>query len=959
MTVTTPLALLLLLILLPVVYLGLPRLPFRRLRDTLSLLLRCALVTLVVLALAGAQVVRSADRLAVIFLVDASDSIGAEAREAQIAYLRSALERMTPEDEAAVIVFGANALVERALSSVRELPAIRSTPLTSNTDLAEAIRIGLGLFPADTARRLVILSDGVQTVGDALSAAQRAAATGVEISFISHTRMPGPEVQVTDVRAPEEVGANQDFDLSFTVRTETPTQAAITVLAGGEILLRNDVSLRAGENNFAVTLQSGETGFRDFQVRVDPVGGDAFYQNNQLAGFSQVVGPPRVLLVSPDDAEVQYLTAALTEVGLTVDRAAPGQLPIGMAPLVNYDAVILANVAATDLTDRRMRTLNSYVRDLGGGLVVIGGPDAYAPGGYFQTPLEDALPLEMQIRDQQRLPQLTLVYIIDRSGSMGIPGPSGVENIELAKEAMIRSIDFLQPTDRAGVVSFDTGASWIADIQPVLDRFGLQTLIGTLRASGGTDIQTGYNLAADALTTESSTRKHIILLTDGGADRARLVETAEALLRDYDVTTTVISIGGGVTFLSDMARLGGGNYHEVTTVEQIPTIFAAETVLASRAYVLEDPFVPLLSANSPIMDGITGAPPLLGYVATTPRQTAQVILRGPDPFGDPILAVWQYGLGRAVAFTSDATARWGTNWVTWDDYARFWSQSVRWTITETAENNLETRVFLDGEQARIVVDARDAQGGFLNGLTLQTTIVDPELGAQTVGLQQVAPGRYEAVFTPETEGAYFLRLAGEDASGVINQTNGWVLSYSPEYSTRPPAEGTQLLADIAALTNGRSLADDVGGVFAHNLAASAAYAPLTPWLLLAAALLLPLDIAFRRLLITQSDLSRLRASIMRPRAVSETSERITSLMDAKARAQQQIEQQGASSPSATISALRERKATAKEGESTSPRGRPASSADRGEASGTYAPQSKREDGNIASRLLEKRKDRDQ
>lgn len=957
MTFTTPLALLLLLCLIPIIYLGLPRIRHRRSRDMVSLLVRSLLVLLVTLALAGTHIVRSADRLAVVFLVDASDSISTTAREAQVEYLRNALDRMTPDDEAAVVVFGANALVERALSVVRELPGLRSTPVTSNTDLAEAIRIGLGLFPADAARRIVILSDGVQTVGDARAAAERAAATGVEISYVPFSRDPAPEVQVTDVRVPQEVGANQEFDLSFTVQSEAATDATVTIFAGGEILLRDNVTLRAGENNYAVSLQSGEAGFRDFQVRVDPVGGDAFHQNNQLAAFSEVVGPPRVLLVTQDVAEGQYVVDALNQVGIAVDQVTPGQLPIGITPLTSYDSVILANVPATMLTQRRMQTLATYVRDLGGGLVVIGGPDAYAPGGYFQTPLEEALPVEMQIRDQQRLPQLTLAYVIDRSGSMGTAGPNGIANIELAKEAMIRSIEFLQPSDRAGVISFDTEASWIAEIQPVFDRYGLQALIGSLRASGGTDIEAGYNLAAEAMIADPSPRKHIILLTDGGAAPGDLVQSAARLFQDYDVTTTIISIGSGVNFLSQMAQVGGGNYHEVVTVEQIPTIFASETVLASRAYIVEESFVPLLSANSPIMDGITSAPLLLGYVASTPKQTAQVILRSPEPFADPILATWQYGLGRAVAFTSDATARWGSNWVAWDDFVRFWGQVVRWTMTETAESNVEARVLLDGEQARVVVDARDANGGFLNGLQLHTTVVDPQLGAQTITLQQVAPGRYEATFNPNQEGAYFLRLTGEGEAGAVNQTTGWVLSYSPEYSVRTQDEGGALLDELAEITGGRSLQSDPGAVFAHNLAASAALAPLAPWLLLLAAILLPFDVAVRRLLITRSDLRRLRQALTHSRAVSESSERISSLMGAKARAQQQMEQQHPS-PSNTIAALRERQ-TSRRSPRPEPRRPAASPPARGLGGRAEASASREDEGSTASRLLDKQRERRQ
>ena len=367
-------------------------------------------------------------------------------------------------------------------------------------------------------------------------------------------------------------------------------------------------------------------------------------------------------------------------------------------------------------------------------MVVVGGPDAYGPGGYFQTPLEETLPVDMQIRDQQRLPQITILYVIDRSGSMASLGSSGVPNIELAKEAIIRSLDFLQPTDRAGVLTFDTDGIWIAEPQPVLDRLGLQTpgrhaarqrrhRHPRRNADGG-----GSDAAGD-----HPTRKHIILLTDGGASKHGLIELATSnSTSKYGVTTSVIAIGAGAaSFLEDMAAAGGGNYHVADVVENIPTIFTQETVLATRSYIIEKQFVPTLTAISPIMNGISSAPSLLGYVATTPKQTAQVILRTGDAFNDPVLAAWQYGLGRSVAFTSDATARWSANWVSWADFARFWSQAVRWTITEGTNTNVEAQVVTEGEQAQLIVDARDDAGNFLNGADLTTSLVAPDGTATT------------------------------------------------------------------------------------------------------------------------------------------------------------------------------------------------------------------------------------
>ena len=957
MTFTAPLALLLLLTIPIAVYVGFPRVKFRRGRDIASLILRALLLALIIFALAGTQIVGAADKLAVVFLVDVSDSVGQQQQEAETAYIQQALASMRPDDQAAVVVFGGNALVERPMSSVRELAPLRSTPNTGNTDLEEAIGLGLALFPADSAKRMVILSDGQQTVGDAEVAARRAAATGVQISYVPFTRQPTPEVQLSDVRVPASVDAGQSFDLSLTITAQAATPATVTVFASGEIIHREQVNLQQGTTHLVLPLQAGGTGFRDFRVQVDPLSNDSFYQNNQLSTFSQIVGPPRVLVVSASDDELRYLVQALQEQGLTVDQVRPDSLPDGVAALADYNSVILDDVPATQLSNSRMETLQTYVRDLGGGLIAVGGPDTYGPGGYFQTPLEDTLPVDSQIRDQKRLPQLTIAYVIDRSGSMSMVGSSGVENIELAKEAIIRSLDFLQPTDRAGVISFDTQGYWIAQPQPVLDRAGLQTLVATLRAGGGTDILAGMQLAGEAMKQETTQRKHIILLTDGGANPTGLVELTRDLNDNYGVTTSVIAIGGGAAqFLQDMATAGGGNYHVAQSVETIPTIFAQETVLATRSYIIEKQFVPTLTAISPIMDGITSAPPLLGYVATTPKQTAQVILRTGDAFNDPILAAWQYGLGRSVAFTSDATARWSANWVSWGDFARFWSQAVRWTITEGTNNNVEAQVVPDGKQAKLVVDARDANGGFLNGLNLRSSLVYPDRTATTLTLQQVAPGRYEASFDPTSEGAYFMTLVDDQAT--IKQTTGWVMSYSPEYSP----QGTSVLPDIADTANGHELqADDPNAVFTHDLAAQASLTPIAPLLLLLALLLLPFDVAVRRLLVTRSDLARARDALL-SRSIDvarEPSERLSSLMGAKERARAQTSGgQPLSEPPSTASVLRSRRDQRPEAQPASPAEAPGDQPHYTQSAPEQPSKTDDAEGNIAGRLLRRRKERE-
>ncbi len=901
MIFSEPLFLLLLLVIPLVIYWGFPRIAFRKTRDTISLVLRVIMMCCLVAGLAGLQLAQASDRLAVVFLLDHSDSMDVQAREAQLDYVREALNAMPPDDQAAIVVFGASALVDRPLNTTREVTTIRSIPQGTQTHLESAIALGLALFPEDSARRMVILSDGVETLGNAVDMAQRASNLGVEISYVPlSSTLDVADIRVSDVRVPASVEQNQQFDLSFTVTSDEATNATLNLIADGTLLSSERVQLEQGANHYALTLESGNTGFSNFQVQVIPTEADRFNQNNHLSTFSRVIGPSRVLVVAVDAQESQAIADALEEQGMGVTQITPSAIPNTLNQLESYDSVILTNVPATRLPTSRLNLLQQYVRDLGGSLIVSGGPNSYAPGGYYQTALEEMLPLDMQIRDQQRIPRLTISYVIDRSGSMTSLSPNRIPIIELAKEAILRSLELLQANDRAGVVSFDTGGTWIVPLQNVDDRRRLQMLVGSIEASGGTDIGAGLRLAAEGMREETSERKHIILLTDGGASPEGLAALASDLYQNYNTTLSVIALGSQIPpFLSQLATAGGGNYHQITDADLIPTIFTQEAILATRSYIIEEEFTPSISGISPIMEGITSAPSLTGYVATTAKPTGLVVLAGPEPFRDPILAQWQYGLGRVVAFTSDATARWGTNWVEWDQFGRFWSQVVQWSIIENATANLETHIEYVGESAFLIVDARTDDDAFLNGLTLQARVVTPNTSeeAQRLTLSQVAPGRYQAEFIPSEEGVYLYHVSGEgvppNSDEVVSYTdnNGWVLNYSAEYIPMAnPQAGIERLHEIATLTNGQSLAGDAALVFAHNLSVQNALSPLWPLFILIAILLLPLDIAIRRLLITRSDLDRVRQRFSRePQIDQDAAQRRSTLLDAKTRAQQRTQ----------------------------------------------------------------------
>jgi uncharacterized membrane protein len=907
MSFTTPQVLILLLALPLIVWLvwrppGSRRAPARPRSGWLGLVLRLIILTLIILSLAGAQLVRAVEDLAVIFLVDASDSIDAESSAAAEQFVRDAIAAMGPDDRAGVILFGRNALVEqpvRLFEDAGDLPPFASQPLRLQTDLAAAIRLSLALFPADAARRLVVLSDGAVTTGDTDQAIRLAEAAGISVDTVHLPQPPvGSEVILRDVRAPARVGQGETFRLEITADSTVATTAVLRVLDGEGLLYDEEVSLQPGVNNFVVRLTAGDPAFNRYRVQLaPPAGTDTYPQNNELASFTEVTGQPRVLVVAAEGEgeteinEAGPLRGALEATGLQVEQTTPGALSASLAELNDYAAVILVNVNARDLSQRKMETLQSYVRDLGGGLVVVGGPDSFGMGGYFDTPLEETLPVNMQIEDQERFPPVSMVLVIDRSGSMAAD-EGGVAKIQLAAEGAIRALELMNDSDEMTLITVDEAPSEIiGPVTPANRDEAIEQMRQLGAGGGGIFVRSGLEAAAEVLAESDNPVKHIIVLADGAdAEQKEGVPELIRELRADGVTVSMVSIGRGpdTPWLEQMAEIGNGRFHFTDAAANLPQIFTQETAAIQRNYLIEERFFPSQVSDSPILTGIEATPALFGYVGTSPKVTGQVVLESHQE--DPLLAVWQYGLGRAVAWTSDATGRWAADWVRWEDFPTFWGQTVRWSMGDRSENGLATEITFDGEDAILTVDAQTPDGLYLDGLSLIANVVSPTGETQTVDLSQVAPGRYEATFIPTDEGAYLIGIGSTTDDG-LRQSTGWVLGYSPEYSTF--ADNPQLLASLAERTNGRAVAitgdDSPANVFAHDLDALPVAQPIWPWLILAATLLWPLEIAARRLVLTRRDWAKAWSALVagvRPQAAAspERTEAMSALMQAKQRA---------------------------------------------------------------------------
>jgi uncharacterized membrane protein/uncharacterized protein YegL len=842
-----------------------------RWRSRLSALTRALIVSAVLLALAGLQVVRSAGPVTTVYLVDVSESVGDAGRAAAHAYVQAALNAMRPDDRAAVAVFGAEAQVVRPLGAAGPLPDFKPLTGPPGSDIGAAVRLGLALLPAEGERRLVLLSDGQDTGAEALALARQASAAGAPISVVPLQGGGAHEVAVESVAAPSTVPAGQSAEVTARVTTNVAEGVKLSLFEDDALLTEREAQLQPGGNvvTFTVTLRT--EGFHSYRVRVDAAD-DRWAQNNEAAAAIIVQSPPRVLIVagSPDDGEP--LRAALVAAHMEASVVSAKTMPHTLVDLTAYDTVVLANTPASAIGPATLTALQAFTRDLGRGLVMIGGEGSFGAGGYVGTALEPALPVSLDVRSTQRQADVALALLVDKSGSMGrchcgATGAfrsssmveTGVAKVDIAKQAILQAAATLAPTDRISVITFDSLARPLVQMQPMGQLPNLAGLINGIQADGTTNLYAGLRAAADTLEATDARLKHIILLSDGWSDQTSY-DALMGELRDKRITLSTIAAGSGSSdLLSGLARQGGGRYYAADDASDVPQLFLKETVLATGSYLIEGATQPALARAGPILKNIDTSrlPALQGYNSTTPRATADLLLAAPN--GDPLLAGWQYGLGRTVAWTSDLKGRWAPDWVTWSQFPQFAAQMVSWTLPRGSPTGLESAVSLNGGRASIVVDARDANGAPQNGLPTNVRVRGPDGAITEVDLTQTAPGRYEGSWLADTPGAYAVEAHQLTVEGrpVSTDTTSLVAPYPAEYRVDGQAAGATLLREVAQASGGAALDAAAPATGGPSGAALPTRVALWPLLLTLALLLFPFDVALRRVTMGRGDLRRL------------------------------------------------------------------------------------------------------
>ncbi len=819
----------------------------RTLGDRWALGLRCALMAVLVMALFKPTVPRLVDRLNVMFLLDVSDSISLAARENAYRFAAQAAAAMRPGDQAGVILFGEQAVLDQALRPSTKLDRPQAAVGGRSTNIAQALQLALATTPANQANRFVLLTDGRQNQGNGVAVAQAAKDAGADIYYVPAPLTFTQEVVVESMVLPQEVKFGEPFQAKVVAWSQADTQGRLSLYRNGEFLGSQMVRLAAGKNVYTYRQSLEQSGIHVYQAAIE-VEGDTIEENNRAIGTVVVRGRPQVLLAEKNRDQAQALAAALRSQHVDVTVVEPDQDPEGpggSAEVRRRHPVQRLLAQADETPDGVHPRLRSRA---GGGLIMVGGEESFGLGGYYRTPVEEALPVTMEVKQKLEIPSLAVVLSIDRSGSMAMTtGDEKVTKLDIAKEASHLVVDLLDERNEVGVMSWDTEFVWDSQLRPARDKQAIHRAISTIKAGGGTDGYPALKESYQTLFDRPALLKHVIFLSDGQMTRGDFSGLLRRMAKDK-ITVSTVAIGkdADVPLMVDIAKWGRGRFYYTEDDSTIPRIFTLETQLASKASLVEQPFKAVLA--SPAHEAIQDidwkeAPPLGGYVATTLKGTADMVLMSHQE--DPVLATWRYGLGRAAAFTSDAKPKWGVLWVRWNSFNKFWSQVVRWTLRTGTRSDTVAAVSRTDETGEVLVDAIDPKGEFINFLDSQVGVVAPNKTRTVIDLEQIGPGRYRGRFPASHEGVYLVGMAQRRGEQMVgSQLAGLVVPYGQEF--RDLGVDETMLRELSELTGGGVLSDPKD-TFLLNRHKSRLTFDLWPWLVgLVTVMLIP-EIALRRM----------------------------------------------------------------------------------------------------------------
>jgi Ca-activated chloride channel homolog len=742
--------------------------------------LRCLGVILLILALCRPFWKSSSGKKHVAYMVDISDSVSLKAAGEATKNIKKSIKELKNGDSWELFAFGREfkqISPEALQKKIKDFQNNKANPESrQETRLADALRGAAMTFPSDKQKQIVLFSDGVSTqkgvkiAMNAFSKQQRG-----KLIFKKIGGIDSPEAAVLDFTSTSKV-VYPGETARFTVRALANRDMPARIRFINKSIVMRSVPVKLEKNkilklvvNFSLTAKSGSV----WQAEIIPEK-DYFPENNSAVCSVRVKSKSKVLALHLKPRKLKTFQRAMRQQGINVEVRGRYGFPGSLRELLAYDAVILADFPADLMSMEQMNVLKSFVRDLGRGLIMCGSENSFGLGGYYKTPIEEVLPSVSRYEKQKEQPSLSMVLVIDKSGSMG-----GMP-IVLARQAANAAVELLGVRDRIGVIAFDGQPYNVVELTSAVDKESIKSKISTIAAGGGTNLYPAMVAGSKMLESSGTRLKHMIVLSDGQSMPGDFDGIATQMA-DNGVTLSTVALGSGAhqQLMKRLAEIGKGRCYITQDAESMPRIFARETVKASRSAIKEQPFSVTKIASASFLDDIDfeKAPYLLGYVMTRVKPTATTLLIGES--GTPLLTMGRFGLGRSFCFTSGISSEWAGEWMEWQHFGKFWSQILRFATRPPESDKIRVKTLKQGRNVELTINRYGERDEALSGVKWQAELLDASGLRTPVTVQEAGYGKYSAsVKLPENISSSLLL---KDPVSNLTKLVHFDFSYPAEY----------------------------------------------------------------------------------------------------------------------------------------------------------------------------------
>lgn len=811
------------------------------------MVLRAALLLLLTVALARPEFRLRSAGSDVVVVVDRSRSMPPRAESSAEELIRLLEPQRRPGDRLGVISFGREPRVDLPLTADGRFAGFTSAVDGEASNVSAALDAAGELIPSDRAGRVLLLSDGRATGLDARAAARRLTARGipVDVRFLGREDV-ARDVAVTSLAVPPAVAAREPFLLTATLKATSAAKSSLTLLRNGKPIARVERELPEGATVVTFRDLIEAPGLGAYELRATTAG-DGVTENDIGRAVVRVEGPPRVLVVT--DKPAGTLARTLRESNLAVEVMAPG--PLSMAQLEGVGAVVLEDVEAGRLSENGLHVLAQFVKEAGGGLVMTGGKHSFGEGGYRKSPVEELLPVSLEMREEQRKAAIAMSIIMDCSCSMGVRVPDGRTKMELAAEGVVGALQLLNPRDEASVAMVDTEVHQIFPMSPVAGGLPLDKVARGFSGGGGIYVGVGLREAKKQVLSSEKETRHVLLFSDANDSEEPddYLKTISNLVGE-NVTISVIGMGtrgdSDAKLLEEIAHRGNGRIYFAEDVTSLPRIFSQETIAVARSTFVEEATATGVGPDLAQLGKLptSDTPRIGGYNLTYLKPQASIGVRTSDGNTAPVAAFWPRGAGRVAALTAEADGSFTGELRTWAGQRALLAQLVRWTMPPlSVQVDAVARAQLTGNDLHVTLDFDPSAPPPTGTPTL--VLLSGEAKVKPVEL----PMRWE---DEDRVGAHFVVPGSGTWHPVVKlgdrlfRAPPVTLPWAPEFEPAPVSEGKALLSSVAKAGGGvERLA--MAGLFKEAVESEAAI-PLAPALLALCVVLLVAEVFTRRFL---------------------------------------------------------------------------------------------------------------